>query len=93
MAELLVKPYRAGDVRQVNYCFALFSRFPNLAWVVPNLEICDAAARIRTEGRLKTPDAIEAATAICCGISGFLTNDHAYQHVSKLDMLVLDDVL
>jgi len=93
MTELLVKPYRDGDVRQVNDCFALFSRFPNLEWVAPNLEICDAAPRIRAEGRLKTPDAIEAATAIYCGISGFLTNDHAYQRVPKLDTLVLDDLL
>ena len=93
MTELLVKPYRDGDVPQVKNCFALFSRYPNLDWVAPNLQISDQAARLRAEFGLKTPDAIEAATAIYCGISGFLTNDLAYQRVSKLDTLVLDDVL
>jgi predicted nucleic acid-binding protein len=93
MTELLVKPYREKDERQVDRCFALFSRFPNLEWVAPNLDISDVAARIRAESRLKTPDAIEAATAIYCGVSGFLTNDPVYHRVSKLDTLVLDDLL
>jgi predicted nucleic acid-binding protein len=93
MTELLVKPYRDRDKRGVDECFALFSRFPNLEWVAPNLDISDAAARIRAEWRLKTPDAIEAATAIYCGISGFLSNDSAYKRVPKLDTLVLDDLL
>jgi predicted nucleic acid-binding protein len=93
MTELLVKPYRDRDERGANDCFALFSRYPNLEWVAPNLEISDEAARIRAQCGLKTPDAIEAATAIYCGISGFLTNDLAYQRVSKLDTLVLDELL
>jgi predicted nucleic acid-binding protein len=93
MTELLVKPYRERDERGANDCFALFSRYPNLEWVAPNLEICNAAARIRSECGLKTPDAIEAATAIYCGIPGFLTNDFVYQRVPELDALVLEDVL
>ena len=93
MTELLVRPYRNKDERGADDCFALFSRFPNLEWVAPNLEICDEAARIRAQCGLKTPDAIEAATAIYCGISGFLTNDRAYRRMSQLDTLILDDVL
>ncbi|MGB7847824.1 MAG: PIN domain-containing protein [Candidatus Acidiferrum sp.] len=93
MTELLVKPYRDRDKQRVDNCFALFSRFPNLEWVAPNLDITDAAARIRAEWRLKTPDAIEAATAIYCGISGFLSNDSAFHRVPKLDALVLEDLL
>lgn len=93
MTELLVKPYRERDQRRVDNCFALFSRFPNLEWVAPNLDISDAAAHIRAVWRLKTPDAIEAATAIYCGIPGFLSNDPVYRRVPDLDFLVLDDLL
>jgi predicted nucleic acid-binding protein len=93
MTGLLVKPYRDGDQQGVDDCFALFSKFPNLEWVPLRLDISDEAARIRAESRLKTPDAIEAATAIYCGISGFLTNDVVYQRVSKLDILPLDAAL
>ncbi len=93
MIELLVKPYRENDQRRVDNCFSLFSRFPNLEWVAPNLDISDAAAHIRAVWRLKTPDAIEAATAIYCGIPGFLCNDPAYRRVSNLDPLMLDDLL
>jgi len=93
MTELLVKPYRNRDERGANDCFALFSRYPNLEWVAPNLEISDEAAQIRAYYGLKTPDAIEAATAIYRGVSGFLTNDLVYQRVPKLDTLVLDELL
>jgi predicted nucleic acid-binding protein len=93
MTELLVKPYREGDQQGVDACFALFLMFPNLEWVPLSLHISDEAARIRTQSRLKAPDAIEAATAIYSGISGFLTNDTAYQRVSKLDTLLLDAAL
>ena len=90
MTELLVKPYRDGDQTGVDECFGLLSRFPNLEWVPLSLDISDEAARIRAQSRLKTPDAIEAATAIYCGVSGFLTNDIVYRRVSKLDILPLD---
>jgi len=93
MTELLVKPYRDRDEKGANDCFALFSRYPNLEWIAPNLEICDEAARIRAAYGLKTPDAIEAATAIYCGVFGFLTNDYAYQRVPRIDTLVLDELL
>jgi predicted nucleic acid-binding protein len=93
MTELLVKPYRENDEKRVDDCFALFSRFPNLEWVAPNLEICDMAALIRAQSRLKTPDAIEAATAIYCGIPAFLSNDADYHRVSRLETLVLDELL
>jgi predicted nucleic acid-binding protein len=93
MTELLVKPYRHKDERRVDNCFALFSRFPNLEWVAPNLDISDAAARIRADWRLTTPDAIEAATALYCGTAGFLSNHHVYHRLPKLHALVLDDLL
>jgi predicted nucleic acid-binding protein len=93
MTELLVKPCRKKDQPRIDNCFTLLSRFSNLEWVAPNLAISDAAAHIRAEWGLKTPDAIEAATAIYCGISGFLGNDPAYRRVFDLDSLTLDDLL
>jgi predicted nucleic acid-binding protein len=93
MTELLVKPYRDRDERLVDNCFALFSKFPNLDWVAPNLDISDAAARFRAECRLKTPDAIQVATAVWAGVQGLITNDTAFRRVSEVETLVLDEVL
>jgi len=64
MTELLVHPYRAANEPLVNQYYGLLSLFPNLEWVAPDLAIADTAARIRAHHRLRTPDALQAATAI-----------------------------
>jgi predicted nucleic acid-binding protein len=90
MAELLVPPYRNGDERLVSEFYALLSKYPNLDWIAPDLEIADLAARLRAEYRLRTPDAIEAATALHTGASAFITNDAVFERVQGFEVLVLD---
>ena len=75
MTELLVQPYRDGDGQRVDQFYALLSTYPNLEWVAPDLEIADIAARIRAGYRLRTPDALQAATAIRSRAAGLITND------------------
>ena len=93
MLELLVQPYRAGDLDRVNRFYASLSTYPNLEWVSHTLAIADQAARLRALHRLKTPDAIQVATSLAAGASGFVTNDEAFRLVAGLDVLLLDDLL
>jgi predicted nucleic acid-binding protein len=51
------------------------------------------AARLRADYRLKTPDAIQAATAVHARTSAFITNDPVFQRVTELDVLVLGELL
>ena len=90
MTELLVQPYRAGNEALVNRYFGLLSLFPHLEWVAPDLAIADAAAQIRAHLRLRTPDALQAATAIRRGASAILTNDGDFARVSQIEVGVLD---
>ncbi len=53
----------------------------------------DQAARLRAMCRLRTPDAIQAATALSAQVSGFITNDAAFSRVPELDVLLLDDLI
>jgi predicted nucleic acid-binding protein len=92
MAELLVQPYRKGDERLVIEFYSLLSTYPNLEWIAPDLETADLAARLRAQYRLTTPDAIEAATALHAGASGFITNDVAFERVEDLETLALDRI-
>ena len=92
MTELLVQPYRRSNQLLVNQYFGLLSAFPNLEWVAPNLTIADTAARLRARHRLRTPDAIHAATAICCGATALLTNDPDLSRVSAIDVGVLSQL-
>lgn len=92
MTELLVQPYRAANEPLVNQYYGLLSLFPNLEWVAPDLAIADAAARIRAHHRLRTPDALQAATAICRGATAILTNDADLTRVSEVEVGVLDQL-
>ena len=93
MTELLVQPYRGGDQRRVDEFYGLLSTYPNLQWIAPSLEIADAAARIRAAHRLRTPDALEAATALAGDSTRLTTNDPVFRRVTGLETLILDDVV
>jgi predicted nucleic acid-binding protein len=93
MTELLVQPYRDSDRRRVREFYGLLSTYPNLEWISPNLEIADMAARMRAVHRMRTPDALLSATAVCAQAAGLITNDSIFQRVDRLETLVLDALL
>ena len=93
MTELLVQPYRESDDQRVDEFYGLLSTYPKLEWIAPHLEIADAAARLRALHRLRTPDALQAATAEHSGATGFITNDAVFERVKTFETLVLDRLL
>jgi predicted nucleic acid-binding protein len=93
MTELPVQPYRNLDEQQADEMYVLLSTFPNLEWIAPNLEISDLAAKFRALHRLRTPDALQAATAVHAGATGFVTNDPVFERVKTFETLLLDKVL
>jgi len=93
MTELLVQPYRDSDERLVDEFYGLLSTYPNLDWIAPNLEIADLAARFRALHRLRTPDALQAATAAHARATGLITNDAVFERVEAFETLVLDRLL
>jgi predicted nucleic acid-binding protein len=92
MTELLVQPYREGDEQLANDFYGLLSTYPNLDWIAPNLEIAEIAARIRALHRLRTPDALQAATAVHSQATGLITNDAVFERVEGFRTLVLDEL-
>jgi predicted nucleic acid-binding protein len=93
MTELLVRPMRDENHSLVNAIYALGTTFPHLTWVPPSLAIAERAARVRAQHGLRTPDALQAATALVAGSGTFVTNDAAFRRVQGLDVIVLDDLL
>jgi predicted nucleic acid-binding protein len=90
MLELLVKPFKEQNIELVNTIYALGSRYPNLSWVESSLAVAERAAQLRARFNLRTPDAIQAATAIVSHATGLITNDVALTRVEDLDVLLLD---
>lgn len=93
MTELLVQPYRDRNQQQADEIYGLLSTFPNLAWISPSLDIADTAARIRAEYGLRTPDALQVATAIRSSATALITNDATFRRLADVQIMVLDDLL
>ena len=93
MTELLVQPYRDGEEPRVDRFYGLLATYPNLEWVAPDLEVADIAARVRAVHRLRTPDALQAATAIRSQATGMVTNNSAFERLKGFETLVLDRTL
>ena len=90
MTELLVPSYRDNDEHRVDAFYGLLSTYPNLRWIAPDLEAADLAAKLRAQYRLRTPDALQAATAILSHATGLITNDPVFSRVGELNTAVLD---
>ena len=93
MTELLVQPYRESDEARVDQFYGLLTTYPHLDWIAPDLEIADMAARLRALHRLKTPDALQAATAARSQATGFVTNDPVFERVEAFETLLFDQLL
>ncbi len=93
MTEALVRPYRLTDLALVQEFHALLATYPHLDWIPPTLQIADLAAQIRADHSLRTPDAIQAATTIVAGVTGFVTNDRIFRRIPSLEVLILDELL
>ena len=93
MTELLVQPYRSETFARVSDYYVLLATYPNLEWIAPDLKIAHSAAQLRALHGLKTPDALQAATALIAGATAMITNDAAFGRVASFDTLVIDRLL
>ena len=92
MTEILVHPYRRSGENRAHDYYSLLVSYPNLAWIPADLRIADLAARLRADHRMRTPDAIQAATASIFGATGLVTNDRIFARVPDFETLVFDDL-
>jgi len=90
--ELLAPAYRIAEQKRLDRYIGLLVGYPHLEWIAPDLAIADLAAQIRARYRLRTPDALQAATAMLAGATLFVTNDRAFRKVENLTTLMLDDL-
>jgi predicted nucleic acid-binding protein len=75
-AELLPREFSAGASGNAQAVRRQIDNFPNLSVRPVTGDIAVTAARLRATYRLRTPDAMHAATALQAGAAGFVTNDH-----------------
>ncbi len=54
--------------------------------------VANETIRIRARYGLKTPDAIQVATALSCGADHVVTNDKQWRIVSNLPVVLMDEL-
>jgi predicted nucleic acid-binding protein len=93
LMELTVRPWQLGQPEIAHRYETLLARFPNLMLADVTREVARRAAQLRAAYRLRPADALQAATAMVCGATLFVTNDRALARLAPvLAVLVLEDV-
>lgn len=69
----------------------ILTSFPNLQLLDLDQQIGSKAAELRAKYDMRTPDAIQVATAIVSKADSFLTNDEALKVVKEIEIVLLKE--
>jgi predicted nucleic acid-binding protein len=92
LLETLVGPMKSGDTALASTYEQLFQQAQTRLLPITQAILREAAG-LRATTRLKTPDALHAATARQAGCVLFVTNDVAFRGLAGLPVVILDDLL
>ena len=92
LLEVLVHPYRCGDKDLAEKYREILLYSDNLSTFPVSNEVADKSAELRAKYRIRTPDAIQIATALHGEASTFLTNDKNLKKVEEIDIITLFDI-
>ena len=90
--EILTIPTREGDRALAARYREFLTNSDGLSIYPLNVTVADEAVRLRAEFALRTPDAIQLATAMVCGVDCFLTNDRRLARVPGINVVMVADL-
>lgn len=89
LLEVLVKPLQSGHHQLVNQYRHILTTAPGMELYEIDKNIAMLAARLRADFNLRTPDALQIATAIENKADYFLTNDNRLKSVTGITFITL----
>ena len=92
LSEVLVQPIIRQQMLLQREYRDLLLRSRNFSTLAVSATIAELGAELRAQYRLRTPDALQIATALEAGCEAFLTNDAGLRRVTELRVLILDDL-
>ena len=92
LMESLVGPLKSGNTTLAHAYEQLFQQAGTRLLPITQTVLREAA-RLRATTRLKTPDALHAATAQLAGCVLFVKNDAGFCGASSIPLVILDDLL
>jgi predicted nucleic acid-binding protein len=93
LLELTVRPLQLARQDVADEYELLLDHFPNLELAPVTREILLLAAGLSARHRLRTPDAIQVATAIRRGATLAITNDDAWRALPVIETIILSDLI
>jgi Predicted nucleic acid-binding protein, contains PIN domain len=92
LIEVLVLPLREGKTELAETYKQILTGSHSIEIVDINVDISVIAARLRADKALKTPDAIQVATAIYTSSDYFLTNDKRLKSINEIEVITVDEL-
>lgn len=89
LLEVLVVPYRAGNRALAERYELLLTRSRGIRLVEATRDLLRAAAQLRAATGVRTPDALQLASALAAGCRTFVTNDRRLPAIPGLRVLQL----
>lgn len=89
LLEVLVVPYRAGDVALGAQYEALLAGSRGVRLVDTDRTQLRAAAQLRARYRMRTPDALQLAAALTFRCTAFVTNDRDIPDIPGMEIIQL----
>jgi len=86
-----VLPYRLGNVLLAKQYEAFLTRSRGLRLDGMTTDTCRIAAQLRGAYGIKTPDALQLATALMAKCSTFITNDLALPPIAGVRIIQVED--
>ena len=89
--ELTVRPWQLGRPAVAREYEARLVHFPNLVLADVSRDVARRAAQLRAYYNVRPADALQAATALLDGATGFVTNDRKLVRLEpELDVIILE---
>lgn len=92
LCEVLVHPIRNQNQILKQRYFDILLNSPNFFTNSVTAKVAETAAELRAGYNLRTPDALQIATALENGCDAFLCNDNGLKRITELQILILDDL-
>src|SRR5215203_321207 len=83
LMEVLVAPLQQGDTGRATAVSRELRRFPNLRLRGVDVAVAERAAELRARHRLRTPDAVHAATGLHHGAAWVVSNDLSFRRLAS----------
>ena len=90
--EILVKTRMEKNFQITSDYRDLLLTSPNLKFSQVDLQVSDIASTLKAKYKIKTPDAIQIATATSEKAKVFITNDEQLKKINDIDIILLSEL-